>query len=298
MDVLKKYSGVTLDSQDTNEAERLLRAFMHHRMAKLGLFSLLIIVLIALLGPLVMPYAADEPNLAAMYAAPSPSHLLGTDQLGRDVLARLLGGAQVSLSVAFVATLIATVVGCCYGLLAGMGPFWLDRIMMQLLDAILSIPVLLLVIVSQAFGESSMLKVIAVIGLASWMSTARLMRTECLRLMQTEFVSAAILGGASRLRLALVHVLPNAAAPLLVVVTVGVGQAVLIESTLSFLNLGVPSTLPSWGNLLGNGMSSMLSGAWWVVIFPGLMIVLAVLSINLVGDGLRDIVDPKWRAGA
>lgn len=284
-----------LGSHDKSETQRLLRAFIRHRMAKMGLLGLLFIMTVALLGPLVLPYSADEPNLSVIYAAPSMSHLAGTDQLGRDLLARLLEGAQVSLSVALVATLIATVLGCFYGLLAGMGPIWFDRTLMQILDAILSIPVLLLVIVSQAFGESSLLKVIAVIGLASWMGTARLMRTECRRLMETEFVAAAIVGGASRLRLALIHVLPNAAAPLLVVVTVGVGQAVLIESTLSFLNLGVPSTLPSWGNLLGNGMSSMLSGAWWVVVFPGLMIVLTVLSINLVGDGLRDIVDPKRR---
>ncbi|WP_420591187.1 ABC transporter permease [Bacterioplanoides sp.] len=272
-----------------------MASFLRHRLAKAGLIGLAIIIAVALLGPLLAPYAADTPDLSAIYAAPSLSHWLGTDQLGRDLFARLLAGAQVSLLVAFIATLIATLLGCCYGLLAGMAPMWLDRILMQLLDAVLAIPVLLLVIVSQAFGESSLLKVIAVIGLASWMGTARLMRTETRRLMQSEFVAAAIVGGASRLRLALVHVLPNAAAPLLVVVTVGVGQAVLIESTLSFLNLGVPSTLPSWGNLLGNGMSSMLSGAWWMVVFPGVMIVITVLSINLVGDGLRDIVDPKRR---
>lgn len=297
MDLVETQSSLEPDTQGNSETRRLRRAFMRHRMAKMGSLGLLLIGVAALLGPQVVPYAAEEPDLSVIYAAPSMSHLAGTDQLGRDLLARLLEGAQVSLSVGLVATLIATLLGCFYGLLSGMGPLWLDRVMMQVLDAILAIPVLLLVIVSQAFGESSMLKVIAVIGLASWMGTARLMRTECRRLMETEFVSAAIVGGASRFRLAFVHVLPNAAAPLLVVVTVGVGQAVLIESTLSFLNLGVPSTLPSWGNLLGNGMSSMLSGAWWVVVFPGLMIVLTVLSINLVGDGLRDIVDPKRRTG-
>ena len=297
MDAVETNSSLIRNESGNSEARRLMRSFMRHRMANIGLMGLLVVIVAALIGPLLVPYAADEPDLNALYAAPSFTHLLGTDQLGRDLLARLLEGAQVSLSVALVATLVATVLGCCYGLLAGMGPLWLDRIMMQVLDAILSIPVLLLVIVSQAFGESSMLKVIIVIGLASWMGTARLMRTECRRLMDSEFVAAAIVGGASRFNLALRHVLPNAAAPLLVVVTVGVGQAVLIESTLSFLNLGVPSTLPSWGNLLGNGMSSMLSGAWWIVVFPGLMIVVTVLSINLVGDGLRDIVDPKRRTG-
>ncbi len=283
------------DVKPASEMRRLLRAFLRHRLAHAGLLGLLLITVAALVGPTLVHHSAQTSNLDAIYSGPSWSHLLGTDQLGRDLLARLLAGAQVSLSVALAATIVASLLGCLYGLVAGMGPVWLDRVLMQFLDAMLAIPVLLLVIVSQAFGESSLLKVIVVIGLASWMGTARLMRTECGRLMQSEFINAAIMGGASRLSLALRHVLPNAAAPLLVVVTVGIGQAVLIESTLSFLNLGVPSTLPSWGNLLGNGMSSMLSGAWWVVLFPGLMIVVTVLCINLVGDGLRDTVDPKRR---
>lgn len=297
MDVLSHASHQAPGTIGNSELKRLAQAFMRHRLAKLGLVGLTLVVLAAVLGPLFLPYTSDQIDLSHIYSVPSAAHWLGTDQLGRDLMARVIDGAQVSLSVALFATLIATVFGCLYGLIAGMAPIWLDRLMMQVLDAVLAIPVLLLVIVSQAFGESSILKVIIVIGLASWMGTARLMRTECRRLMQAEFVAAAVLGGASKVRLALVHVLPNAAAPLLVVVTVGVGQAVLIEATLSFLNLGVPSITPSWGNLLGNGMSSMLGGAWWVVLFPGLMIVLTVLSINLVGDGLRDIIDPKRRAG-
>lgn len=297
MDALSTDKGQVPEYFRYHQKTALLRSFLRHPMTRVGLPGLLIIAIAAVLGPLLVPYGADEPDLSAIFAVPSWSHWLGTDQLGRDLLARLLEGAQVSLSVAIIATLFATVLGCLYGFVAGMGPVWLDRIMMQFLDTLLSIPVLLLVIVAQAFGESSVLKVIAVIGLASWMGTARLMRTECRRLMAADYISAALVGGASQFRLAITHLLPNAAAPLLVVVTVGVGQAVLIESTLSFLNLGVPSTLPSWGNLLGNGMSSLLGGAWWMVLFPGLMIVFTVASINLVGDGLRDIVDPKRRAG-
>jgi peptide/nickel transport system permease protein len=167
--------------------------------------------------------------------------------------------------------------------------------MMQLLDALLSIPVLLLVIVSQAFGRPSFWRVILVIGLAGWMGIARLVRTECRRLMQTDFIKAAIASGTPSIGLVTRHLLPNLVAPLIVIVTVGVGQAILLESTLSFLNLGVPATMPSWGNLLGNGMSSALTGAWWTIFFPGMMIVGTVLAINLVGDGLRDAVDPKNR---
>ncbi|WP_319381531.1 ABC transporter permease [Thiomicrorhabdus sp.] len=282
---------------DSAEFNRLLGNFFAHRMAQAGLWGMGGVVLLVVCGSILLPYEVGESNLAAIFSAPSWNHLIGTDELGRDLLARLITGVQVSLGIALAATFFATLLGCFYGLLAGMGPGWLDKLMMQFLDAVLSIPVLLLVIVSQAFGESSLLKMIAVIGLASWMGTARIMRTECRRLMQADFIAAAVIGGSSKWRLAFRHILPNAAAPLLVVVTVSVGQAVLIESTLSFLNLGVPSTLPSLGNLLGNGMSSILSGAWWVVLFPGAMIVLITTSINLMGDGLRDTVDPKRRNG-
>jgi peptide/nickel transport system permease protein len=279
-----------------SDVRQLMRIFLRHRFARLGLIGLFIIATTALLGLLSLQVAGDSADLTAIYAAPSWSHPFGTDHLGRDLLARIFAGAHVSMGVALGATLVAFVFGCIYGLIAGMGPTMVDRGLMLLLDAMLSIPVLLLVIVSQAIGEASLLKMVLVIGLSSWMGTARLMRTECKRLMQAEFVRAAICAGASHSALALRHVIPNAAAPLLVVMTVGIGQAILIESTLSFLNLGVPVTLPSWGNLLANGMSSILSGAWWVVLFPGMMIVITVLCINLVGDGLRDTVDPTRRA--
>jgi peptide/nickel transport system permease protein len=190
---------------------------------------------------------------------------------------------------------MAMSIGCVYGLASAMSPAWLDRILMQALDTALALPVLLLVIVFQAFGDSSLLKIILTIGLSSWMGIARMVRIESRRLLQATFIKAAVAAGSSRLRIAFRHVLPNILAPLIVVVTVGVGQAILLETTLSFLNLGVPPTLPSWGNLLGNGMSAVLGGAWWTILFPGLMIVLTVLCINLIGDGLGDVVDPKHR---
>lgn len=274
----------------------LLRAFAAHRLARGGLIGLAVIALAALLGPLWLSGGARV-DLAQMYAPPSLEHWLGTDQLGRDLALRVMEGGRVSLWVGLLATVLATLIGVTYGVVSAMAPGWLDRVMMQILDAMLAIPILLLVIVSQAFGESSLFKVILVIGLASWMGTARMMRTECRRLLQTGFVQAAVAAGTSSLALVFRHLLPNAFGTLVVVITVGVGQAILLESTLSFLNLGVPSTLPSWGNLLGNGMSAVLSGAWWPVVFPGLMIVLTVLCINLIGDGLRDIVNPKQRDG-
>lgn len=275
---------------------RAMPLFFRHQLAQAGFWVLAVIAVLSLFGPLWFENDALTPDASRIYSPPSAGHLLGTDQLGRDLFLRVLEGGRVSLLTGLAATLLATFLGCLYGIVSGMARGWLDRILMGFLDALISIPVILLVIVSQAFGESSLLKVTLVIALASWMGTARMMRTECRTLMEADFIKAAIAGGASSTRLVFRHLLPNTLAPLVVVVTVGVGQAILLESTLSFLNLGVPATVPSWGNLLGNGMSSVLSGAWWVVLFPGLSIVLTVLAINLIGDGLRDTIDPKHRS--
>lgn len=285
-----------MDRVQANPGTEIVTAFFRHRLAMAGLSGLLAMIILSTLGPSVVGHDPAATDIRAIYAAPSSSHLLGTDQLGRDLLTRLLYGGRVSLLVGLMATLMATVIGCAYGILSGMVPKWLEYSMMQLLDALHAIPVILLVIVSEAFGGSSLMKMVLVIGLASWMGIARMARTECRRLMEADFVKGAIVAGASSPRLVFRHVLPNMFAPLIVVVAVGVGQAILLESTLSFLNLGVPATVPSWGNLLGNGMSSVLGGAWWTVLFPGIMIVLTVLSINLVGDGLRDLIDPKNRS--
>lgn len=291
---------MVVESPHTVHLGRAMSSFFRHRLAQAGFWLLAIIAMLSLFGPAWFGDAIGDkgqlPDMSQMSAPPSAAHLLGTDQLGRDLLFRVLEGGRVSLLIGLTATILATIFGCVYGIISGMASGWLDRMLMQFLDALISIPVILLVIVSQAFGESSLLKVTVVIGLASWMGTARMMRTECRTLKEADFIKAAIAGGASPLQMVFRHLLPNTLAPLVVVVTVGVGQAILLESTLSFLNLGVAATVPSWGNLLGNGMSSALSGAWWIVLFPGLSIVLTVLAINLMGDGLRDTIDPKHRS--
>jgi peptide/nickel transport system permease protein len=273
-----------------------INSFSRHRLARLGFVGLALITVSSLLGPALLDPAAQQANLDKMYEAPSLAHPFGTDQLGRDLLFRMLEAGRTSLWIGLVATILATAIGCAYGLFSAMSPIWLDRILMRALDAALALPVLLLVIVFQSFGDASLLKIILTIGLSSWMGIARIVRIECHRLLQSTFIKAAVASGSSRLRIASRHLLPNAFGPLIVVVTVGIGQAILLEATLSFLNLGVPPTLPSWGNLLGNGMSAVLGGAWWTILFPGLMIVLTVLCINLIGDGLRDIVDPRHRS--
>lgn len=284
----------TIGDRNAARSVSLFGSFRQHRLAVIGLAMLAALIALSLFGPLFAP-DPHQANIGSIYERPSSAHLFGTDHLGRDLFARVLAGGQLSLLVALLATLMAGVLGVFYGLVSGMGPRWLDHGMMQLLDTLLSIPVILIVILIQATGELSLLKITIAIALVSWMGTARIVRAECLRLMNSDFIRAALAAGAGRLWLVSRHLLPNIAAPLLVVLTVSVGQAIILEATLSFLNLGVPATVPSWGNLLGNGLSAALNGAWWSVLFPGLMIVVAVLSVNLIGDGLSDIADPRNR---
>lgn len=273
-----------------------LRAFSKHRLACFGLASLVFITLFSVLGPFFLKGSMQQFDLDHVLAAPSGEFLLGTDRLGRELLWQIMMGGRISLWVALIATLLATIIGCGYGIFSALMGGWVDRTLLYLLDIILAIPMLLIVIVVQALGESSMMKVILVIGLTSWANVARIVRTESCRLLQTTFIQAAITIGCSPFQVVMRHLFPNLLAPLIVVMTVGVGHAILLETTLSFLNLGIPITsYPSWGNIMSNGMSALLSGSWWIVVFPGLMTVITVLSINLIGDGLRDIVNPVHR---
>ncbi len=266
-----------------------------HRLAMMGLVLLVIISALCILYPLVN-VGNSMTDTAMMYAPPSSMHWFGTDHLGRDLFDRVMLGGRLSLLVGLMAIIIAGFAGIFYGLLSGLGPRWLDQVLMQVLDTILSIPVILYVILIQASGELSLTKITLSIALVSWMGVARVVRTECRRLMETDFIRASITAGCGVLKLIMHHILPNLMGPLLVILTVSIGQAITLEATLSFINLGVPSTVSSWGNLLGNGLSAAMSGAWWNVIFPGVMIMLTVMSINLVGDGLRDGIDPRNRA--
>ena len=272
----------------------VLTTFSRHRPALCGALLLAVVAMAVFVGPL-FGQNPESIDTASIYMAPSAAHLLGTDQLGRDLLARTIAGGRLSLSIGLLATLLTAVVGTLYGLLSALGPRWLDHLLMQLLDTFLAIPLILLAILIQATGELSLVRLAVAIALVSWLGVARIVRTECQRILGSDFIKAAVATGSGVFRLTWRHLLPNIGAPLLVVLTASVGQALILEATLSFLNLGVPSTVPSWGNLLGNGMSAALNGAWWCVVFPGLLISLTVLSINLVGDGLRDVIDPRSR---
>jgi peptide/nickel transport system permease protein len=225
---------------------------------------------------------------------PDSEHWLGTDPLGRDVLSRIIYGSQVSLKVGFVSVGLATLIGILVGSLAGYYGGWTDLVLMRFVDLMLCFPSFFLILAVIAVLEPSIWNIMVVIGITSWMGVARLVRAELLSLKEREFVVAARALGASDVRLILRHLLPNALAPVMVSATLGVAGAILTESALSFLGLGVQPPTPSWGNILTAGKDN-IEIAWWLSVFPGLAILLTVMSYNLLGEGIREAIDPRLK---
>jgi peptide/nickel transport system permease protein len=250
------------------------------------------ILLLALLAPIIAPYDPEAIDVKSILVAPSTAHWMGTDGLGRDVFSRMLFGAQISLLVGFVAVGIATTIGIILGAVAGFYRGWVDVVIMRLVDVMLSIPTFFLILAVIAFLSSSIWNIMIVIGLTSWMGVTRLVRAEFLSLREREFVLSAQTLGAKNLRLIFRHLLPNSLTPIIVSFVLGVASAVLIESGLSFLGLGVQPPQASWGNILTDG-KEYIQFAWWLSLFPGLAILLTVLGYNLLGEGLRDALDPR-----
>jgi peptide/nickel transport system permease protein len=269
-----------------------LERFRQNRLAVLGLAVIVVLAVVALASPRMSPKDPLTQDLTQRLQGPSPQHWMGTDDLGRDVFSRLLIGTRVSLTVGFVAVGISLVVGTCLGLWAGFRGGWVDVCIMRLVDIMLSIPTLFLILAVLAFLGPNIYNVMAIIGLTSWPGLTRLVRGECLSVREREFIQAARLTGMSTPRLLFVHILPNVVAPILVSATLGVGGAILTESALSFLGLGVQPPMPSWGNILSIGRD-YLHIAWWLSLYPGLAIFITVLAFNLLGEGLRDVLDPR-----
>lgn len=280
-----------------------LSRFREHRLATAGTAVFAILVLATLLGPLVYRVSTQDVDFSASMAPPSAAHLLGTDDLGHDVLARVLWGGRISIAVGVAAMLISVTLGTLVGAVAGFFGGVIDVVLMRLTDVFLSIPTLpLLLLVIYLFRDSLtkrlgtsagvFLLLVAVIGGLTWMATARLVRAGFLAVKQREFMLAARSIGVGNTRQIVVHILPNVLSPVLVAATLAVGSAIIAESTLSFLGLGFPPDVPTWGRMLYDSQN-YLNLAPWMAIFPGLMIFLAVLSINFVGDGLRDALDPN-----
>jgi peptide/nickel transport system permease protein len=273
--------------------EVLWQRLRHNRMAMAGAVIVLVMFVLAATAPLLGrdPGAID---IAQRLQAPGWLHPLGTDDLGRDVLTRILYGARISLLVGFVAVGIATGIGILLGALAGYYGRWVDALLMRFVDIMLCFPTFFLILAVIAFLDPSIWNIMIIIGLTGWMGVARLVRAEFLSLRERDFVLAARAVGASDARLIFRHILPNALSPVLVSVTLGVAGAILTESALSFLGIGVQPPTPSWGNMLITGKQT-LGTAWWMSVFPGLAILVTVLGYNLLGEGIRDALDPRIR---
>ena len=279
------------------------RRFARHRMALFSLFVLALLALLVVFGPLVWRTPIDEIDFTARLATPSWAHPMGTDDLGQDIFARMLYGGRISMAVGLAAMLMAIVVGVTIGAIAGMSRGWVDAALMWLTDLFLSLPQLpLLLLVIYLFRDSLkamfgtevgvFILIVLVIGGFRWMPVARLVRAQFFSLREKEFVEAARALGASVPRQVIRHILPNSLGPVIVAGTIDVAAAIIAESTLSFLGLGFPPDVPTWGRILYDGRDYMDLAMHWAL-FPGIAIFLTVLTINFIGDGLRDALDPR-----
>lgn len=270
---------------------RAIRRFRRHQLALTGLVIIVLLVVASLLGS---QSAALEQNLKGMNQPPSAEHLLGTDRIGRDILARTLVGGRISLSVGLVAVLFSTSIGIVTGALAGYYRGWLDHLIMRVVDVVLSFPVIVLLLCVASLVGPSIFNIMAMIGLLTWPVPCRIMRGQFLALRERAYVEAAHCLGVSNFQIVTRHILPNAIAPLLVYASFGVATAVLLEAGLSYLGLGVQPPTPSWGNMLNTARNiSTMERAAWQWIPPAITTVLFVLAVNFVGDGIRDALDPQ-----
>ncbi|MGH7563302.1 MAG: ABC transporter permease [Gemmatimonadota bacterium] len=270
------------------------RRFRANRLAVAALCVILALYVVALLAPLLAPYdpAAMEDVLATRYQPPSWEHLFGTDEFGRDLFSRALYGARVSLSVGFLAVLIATSFGTLYGAAAGYIGGWFDNALMRAVDVIIAFPTFFLLLALVGIFEASLVFLIVILGLTSWTGTARYIRGEVLSLKEREFVESGRAIGLPHRVILFRHIIPNAMAPVLVSAALMVGGMVGAEAGLSFLGIGIRPPTPSWGNMISVGQDALLV-AWWIAFFPGTLLAVTILAFNLLADGLRDALDPK-----
>jgi len=279
---------------EKQQIKNFWRYFKKNRLGVGGLVIIVIVFLIAILAPFLSPYDPGKTDVSLKLKPPSFQHYLGTDQLGRDVFSRMLYGSQISLKVGFVAVGISILIGILVGAMAGYKGGWVDSLLMRFVDIMLSFPSFFLILTVVAILRPNIYNVMIVIGITSWEGTARFVRAEFLSLRERDYVQAARALGVKDRRIIFRHILPNALAPVFVTASLGVASAILIEAGLSFLGFGVQPPAPSWGNILTEGRTYIFD-AWWLTVFPGLAILITVLSFNLFGEGLRDALDPRLR---
>lgn len=270
------------------------RVFKRKTPAVVSLFILVFLTLVAAIGPLLPFYAPNDMDLANPLQPPSRTHVAGTDELGRDILSRAIFGARISLSVGFMAMAVCTVLGTIYGAIAGYYGGHLDNLMMRTIDVVRCFPMVFLLILLAAVYGPSFWNIVLANGLIGWTWTARLVRGEFLSLRERVFVEAARISGASNLRIVFRHLIPNVVPIIIVNTTLGVAQVILLESAVSFMGVGVVAPQTSWGRMLTSAQTYLVA-APWMSILPGVLIFVTVMSFNLVGDGLRDALDPRMR---
>jgi peptide/nickel transport system permease protein len=272
--------------------KEVLKELIKHKIGFASLIVISILVILALFAPYISPYDPFETNVDKILLPPSFKHPLGTDLLGRDVLSRMIYASRISLEVSLVAVGISIGIGVFLGSLAGYLGGIADQIISRFIDIMLCFPTIFLILAVIAYLEPSILTIMIVIGATSWMGVARLVRAEMMSLKERDFVLIAKVYGAETFRIIFKHLLPNALPPIMVSASLGLGQAILIESALSFLGIGVQPPIPSWGNILIEGKET-LEVAWWLSIFPGLAILITVLAFTLLGETLQEILNPK-----
>lgn len=270
------------------------RRFAENGLAMAALYVIAALCLIAVLAPLLAPFdpAAIEDPVATRHLPPSAEHLFGTDEYGRDWLSRALYGARVSLSVAILAVIVAVTFGTIYGAVAGYFGGFVDNALMRIVDVIMAFPTFFLMLMLVGVFEASLVALVLILGLTSWTGTARFIRGEILSLKKREFIEAARAMGLPHRLIIFRHLIPNAMAPVLVSAALMVGGMIGAEAGLSFLGIGIRPPTPSWGNMVSQGQDAIFV-AWWVALFPGLLLSITILSFNLLADGLRDALDPK-----
>jgi peptide/nickel transport system permease protein len=294
--------GQIQDSAVTNPARRResafaigLRRILRKRSSQIALVILAVIVLAGALAPMIAPYdPAAQPDIVRLKSLPpSLAHPFGTDPYSRDVLSRVMYGARLSLTIGLLATLVSLTLGVFYGAVAGYAGGVVDGIMMRLLDALLAIPRLLLLLgILVAWPQLSVGALIVFLGLTGWFGLSRIVRGQVLALKHAEFVTAAHALGASRRRVLVRHLLPNLISPIVVAATLGVAHVIVLEAGLSYLGIGVPQPLASWGNIIQDG-ADQVATLWWMSLFPGLFMVLTVMTLNVLGEALRDAYDRR-----
>lgn len=276
------------------------RRFKKHKLAMAGLVMLIILVLGCWVGPLFIPYGFDDLDLEHTKEAFSLAHPLGTDELGQDTLVRLLNAGRVSLTVGLFAAVFGVLIGAALGAVAGFYGKWVDGAIMRVADVMLAVPVLMLMMVLSTFLKSMHFPggqigiIVFILSITGWMTVSRLVRGEFLTIREQEFIEAARAQGMEDGRIIVRHMLPNAMAPIFVAATLGVADAIMMESALSFLGFGIQPPTPTWGNMLTNAQQYMIDTPW-LAVYPGLLIFLTIVSVNYVGDGLRDALDPKLK---